>query len=291
MTALGDRPVTELRSVDISRFLRSLDKTGISPRTINKQRQVLSAIFNYARREDTYSLAANPVSATDKRRELPAAALDFFEPDEIEQLAKAAADGRHRKPAIGRGGLMDLGDDEVAARCDEDAQDAEMIRVLAHTGLRIGEALTLRWSDVDIEHRRLIVQRALSHNVEGPTKGWQVRYVPLANPARDALERLLARIDFTGRDDYVFCNRLGGRLDGSAFRRRFHAARDAAGLRTIKLHGLRHGAGSLIARETDAVFVQHFLGHAKMATTERYMHAKARHEDVEKLNRAFGVQR
>jgi len=87
----------------------------------------------------------------------------------------------------------------------------------------------------------------------------------------------------------VFCNRFGRRLDASAFRRRHHAARKAAGLRMVKLHGLRHGAGSLIARETDAVFVQHFFGHAKLATTERYMHAKARHEDIEKLNRAFGA--
>lgn len=45
----------------------------------------------------------------------------------------------------------------------------------------------------------------------------------------------------------------------------------------------------LVARETDAVFVQHFRGHAKLSTTERYMHAKARHEDVERLNRAFGA--
>jgi integrase len=88
----------------------------------------------------------------------------------------------------------------------------------------------------------------------------------------------------------VFCNRLGGRLDASALRRRYHAARKAAGLRYVKLHGLRHGAGGLVARHTDAVFVQHFLGHANMATTERYMHAKVRLEDVERLNQAFGVR-
>ncbi len=57
----------------------------------------------------------------------------------------------------------------------------------------------------------------------------------------------------------------------------------------MKLHGLRHGARSLVARHTDAVFVQHFLGHAKLATTERYMHAKARAEDIDKLNLAFGI--
>jgi integrase len=279
MGAFGDKAAPAITTTDVSRFLRGLDRAGVSPRTVNKHRQVLSAIFGYATREDTFSLAANPVSATDKRREPPAAALDFFEPEEIEDLARAAAEGTHRKPPVGRGGkLMDLDADEIATRCEEDAQDAELFRVLAYTGLRIGEALALQWGDADLPNRRLIVQRAVSGTVEGPTKGWQVRYVPLADPAHDALERLRAREEFIQREDYVFCSRLGGRLDASAVRRRYHAARQAAGLRHVKLHGLRHGAGSLVARHTDAVFVQHFLGHAKLATTERYMHAKARRE-------------
>ena len=97
------------------------------------------------------------------------------------------------------------------------------------------------------------------------------------------------RGDFTERDDYVFCSRLGPgwtarRCDADTTP---HVRRLAYG--KVKLHGLRHGAGSLVARETDAVFVQHFLGHAKLSTTERYMHAKARGEDVDRLNRAFGV--
>lgn len=288
MAALGDKPIDTITVRQISALLREFDKTGVSTRTVNKKRQVLSSIFNYARREDTYQLARNPVSATDKRREPPAAALDFFEPHEIETLARTFSDGAHRAPAYGRGGgVMDLGDDEIAARCDEDAQDAEMLRVLAYTGVRVGEAVGLKWSDVDFDHHRLIVQRSVSGDVEGPTKSWQVRYVPLAEPAHQALRRLAVRADFTSRDDYVFVNRLGRRVEPSAYRRRFHRARQAAGLRHMKLHGLRHGAGSLIARETDAVFVQHFLGHAKLATTERYMHAKARHEDIERINRAF----
>jgi hypothetical protein len=43
-------------------------------------------------------------------------------------------------------------------------------------------------------------------------------------------------------------------------------------------------------RPPDAVFVKGFLGHSKLATTERHMHAKARPEDVERLNQAFGVR-
>jgi integrase len=112
---------------------------------------------------------------------------------------------------------------------------------------------------------------------------------PARRPGTRRARTSHARGDFTQRDDYVCCGPLGGRLDASALRRRYHAARKAAGLRHVKLHGLRHGAGSLVARHTDAVFVQHLLGYAKLATTERYTHAKARREDIERLNLAFGV--
>ena len=49
-------------------------------------------------------------------------------------------------------------DDERAARAVEDAQGAELFRVLAYTGLRLGEAVALRWADVDFTGRRLIVR-------------------------------------------------------------------------------------------------------------------------------------
>ncbi len=172
-------------------------------------------------------------------------------------------------------------------RAWEDRQDGELYRVAAYTGMRLGELLALRWEDVDLNMRRVIVHRAVSAGIEGPTKSWQARALPLADIAARALARLAERGDYTGRDDYVFCSRLGRRLDGSAVRRRYTAARAAAGLRPLRFHALRHAAGSLVAREAGAHFVQSFLGHSRLSTTERYLHAKARPQDVDTLNRAF----
>ena len=84
---------------DISRFLRSLDAEGLTARNVNKYRQVLSAIFTYACRADTLALGANPVDGTDKRREDPPAALDYYEVEEVEALARACERGQHRVPA------------------------------------------------------------------------------------------------------------------------------------------------------------------------------------------------
>jgi hypothetical protein len=49
--------------------------------------------------------------------------------------------------------------------------------------MRLGELLALRWEDVDLDGHRVIVHRAVSANVEGPTKSWQARTLPLADPA------------------------------------------------------------------------------------------------------------
>jgi integrase len=282
LATLGDRPIAKITTKEISSFLRSLDGAGMSARSVNKHRQVLSAIFNYARREDTHAIPLNPVEGTTKRREAPPAVIDFYEPEEVEALADAAAAGLHRGPQP-----ANLEPEEIAWRAREDAQDAELFRLAAYTGLRLGELLALRWEDVNLDVRRMVVHRAVSAGVEGPTKGWQARFLPIADPAADALTRLQARGDYTGREDYVFCSRLGRRLDPSAIRRRYKAARDAARLRALKFHALRHGAGSLIARHADARFVQDFLGHSRITTTERYMHAKARPEDLERVNLAF----
>jgi len=282
MRALGDKRIGEVTTRDVASFLRGLDRAPMSSRQVNSYRQVLSAMLAYACREDTYALARNPVSATNKRREMPAAVLDFYEPEEIEALARTAAAGEHRQASV-----VKLSDDELKWREWEDRQDAELYRVAAYTGLRMGELLVLRWEDIDLDARRTIVHRAVSANVEGPTKSWQARVVALADPATMALARVASRGDYTARDDYVFCSRLGRRLDGSALRRRFGRATEAAGLRRLTFHSLRHVAGSLVAREASAHFVQAFLGHSRLSTTERYLHAKSRVQDVETLNRAF----
>jgi integrase len=170
----------------------------------------------------------------------------------------------------------------------EDVQDAELVRVAAYAGLRLGELLALRWRDVDFAGHALTVGRAMSAGVESSTKSGRVRRVPMPDQAAGALDRLSKRDDYTGPGELVFCNALGRPLDGSALRRRFKRARDAAKLRPLRFHDLRHTYGSLLAAAgVDLVTIQSAMGHSALATTGRYLHAKPATEIAEVLTRAF----
>lgn len=285
MAALGDRPAREVTTREVEDLLRLVSSTGVAPRTVNKVRQLVCAIFNYGTRPSTFGLLVNPATHADRRSEPERGPLNFYSPEQIEELAQSLAAGAHRdqsRPA--------LSPDELEARAREDVQDAEIVRVAAYAGLRRGELVALRWRDVDFSGRKIIVRRALSGDSElRSTKSRRAREVPLPDQVAAALDRLSRRGEFTLSDDYVFANRFGRRLDPSALRRRFERARDAAGLEPLRFHDLRHTYGSLlVAGGIDLASVKAAMGHARITTTERYLHARPAAELADRFTRALG---
>lgn len=303
MAHLGDLAAAMITARDVDALLTTVSKAGGSARSVNKHREMVSAIFNYGMKATAFALPANPAAHTDKRKEPQPGALVFYTPEEVEALARAFADGRHRRAQDERvvGDGQDSGvaaganknlQDRVAADvlAAQDAQDAELVRVAAYAGLRQGELLALRWGDVDFAGHALTVARALSLGIESSTKSGRVRRVPLPDQAAAALDRLSRREDFTSPDDLVFCNVLGRNLDGSAVRKRFKRARDAAGLRPLRFHELRHTYGSLLAAAgIDLVTIQAVMGHSALSTTSRYLHARPASEHAEAFTRAFAA--
>lgn len=302
MAALGDMPARSITTRDVEDLLRGVaapkakrvvgengNETSVmvkvASRTVNIHRQLVCAIFNYGARPSTYALPSNPAKFADRRREPEASPVAFYSPEQIEALARALASGAHRDPSA-----SNVGEAELAARAAEDARDAELIRVAAYTGLRRGELMALRWGDVDFPGHKLTVRRALSGAAEASsTKSRKPREVPLPDQAAGALDRLSRHSEFVGADQYVFANRLGRRLDPSSLRRRFERARDAAGLEPLRFHELRHTYGSLlVAAGVDLQSVKAAMGHARLTTTERYLHARPATEQAERFTRAFG---
>lgn len=285
--AFGDRDMRDVKAQEVEAFLAGLEKDGMTLRNVNKHRQVLSTIWNYAGRHDTYELDANPAAQTEKRREPLPAVLEYYEPHEVELLAQTIASGRWRSSTLNHS------DDEIEMQAIDDARDAEAFRLLLFSGLRLGELRALRWGSVDVEGRALFVWSGFSAGEEVDPKGRARRWTPLATEAVLALERHRGRsgTEFTSDKDFVFCGRFGEALDDSAFRRRYKAAREKAGLREVKLHGLRHAAGSIFARKATGVEVRDFLGHAKLSTTDRHVSARMSPEALARLDEAFASPR
>jgi integrase len=284
MTALGDRAAAAVTTRDVNRLLLQIAERGVSPRTVNRYRQLVCAIYSYGCRESTFALPQNPAIAADRRREPEPSRLNYYSPEEVEALARALAAGLHRDP-----NAPAISQEEADARAAEDRQDAELVRVAAYAGLRRDELVALRWRDVDFGLRKLVVSRSVSADIEPTsTKSRRTRDVPLPDQAAGALDRLSQRGDYTCPDDYVFTNRLGRRLDGSAVRRRVDRVRDRIALRTLRFHDLRHTYGSLlVAGGIDLASVKAATGHSRITTTERYLHARSAGEMADKFTRAL----
>jgi integrase len=65
MRACADRPIAKITSAEIERFLRGLDREGLTGRNVNANRQLLANVFEYATRPDAFALPSNPVREED----------------------------------------------------------------------------------------------------------------------------------------------------------------------------------------------------------------------------------
>ena len=162
----------------------------------------------------------------------------------------------------------------------------EEIETLA--GLRRGELVALKWRDVDLGARKLVVRRSISDMQEmTSTKSRRSREVPIPDQAEAAFRRLQSRVDFTSPDDYVFVNRLGRSPTPQPYAAA-RTARNAAGLEPLRFHDLRHTYRSLlVAGGIDLVSVKAAMGHSHISTTGRYLHARPAADQADRFTRAL----
>lgn len=130
------------------------------------------------------------------------------------------------------------------------------IRLLALTGLRRGEVLSLQWRDVDLERGFL----TLRDTKTGP------RSTPLSGPAVEVLAGLERQPD----NAHCFPGRLAGQhlVD---LQKPWRKVRKLAGLEGLRIHDLRHGLASVgLGAGLPLAAVGKLLGHRSAATTSRY---------------------
>jgi len=153
----------------------------------------------------------------------------------------------------------------------DDIQVSHLMKLALFTGMRKGELLKLKWSDLDYDSGLILIRSP---------KGKKSVYIPMNQQARATLEGH-PRIG-----EHVFVNSKGKPF--KEIRKRVDAIKTAAGLPKgfRPLHGLRHVYASLLASsgQVDIYTLQRLLTHKSTTTTQRYAHIMD-----QALKRASGV--
>lgn len=182
----------------------------------------------------------------------------------------------------------------LAGTCDDRHGTAYL--VLATTGLRRGEALGLRWRDLDLDAGCAAIRQTVIAVHHVPSRGTPKtakgrRTVTLdkgtvvalrEHRKAQAVERLAMGAGWTN-NDLVFCRVDGTLLHPERFSKSFKDAVKQLGLPTIRLHDLRHGWATMaLSAGVHPKVVQERLGHANIGITlDTYSHVTGSlHDDA-----------
>jgi integrase/recombinase XerC len=242
----GDEVVTgEINADDIRAYLGDQMKRQLRPATVQRRLFAIKAFFRWREQAIGAQSPARAIRSPRSERRLPA----VLQQDEVRRLIEADPQG-----------LM-------PARL----RDRAIMETLYSSGLRVSELCGLDWRDIDEDIGTVMVRQG---------KGNKDRLVPIGEPALAALANWRRAMPVAWEPKGpVITNLRGGRLTTRAVEAMLARRIQAAGLRTpITPHGLRHCfATHMLNNGADLRSIQEMLGHASLATTQRYTHLNVTH--------------
>jgi integrase len=249
---VGRVKLAKLRPDHIRRFYRSMLDAGKATRTVQYAHTLL-------------------------KRALAQAVMDGLIP---RNAAEAV-----RPPKLKRDEIQPLNADQVRALLDaSDERSCALYTVAVRTGMRPGEILALRWSDVDLKAGTAQINRALSEGEFSTPKTPRSRRRISLSPATVAalkahrkrqLEEMMRKAGLWQDYGLVFPSSVGTPKSQRNLNREFKNAAKRAGLPDhFKLYDLRHTCATLLlSRNVHPKYVQELLGHASIALTlDTYSH-------------------
>jgi integrase/recombinase XerC len=235
----GRAGLAAIAHTDIRAFLAAERTRGLSARSLKRRLSAVRSFYHWLGEAEGIEAAAVFAARSPKApRRLPRP----LTPD----AAQAVIDDADMADAP----------DWIAAR------DAAALTLLWACGLRMSEALSLRWADAPLPE---------TLRIHG--KGGKERLVPVLPAARDAVEAYRRLCPWRpGGAEALFLGARGGPLDGRMLRAAMQRARARLGLpATATPHALRHSfATHLLAAGGDLRTIQALLGHASLSSTQIY---------------------
>ncbi|MHB1543730.1 MAG: tyrosine-type recombinase/integrase [Gammaproteobacteria bacterium] len=222
--------LSRLTGKDVADYIRWRQGTGVAAATVHHDLRRISHLYTVARSSWGMSYLVNPVPlAKTARPKLPPGRERRLAPGEEERLLEAAS------PQLGA-----------------------VIRFALATAMRQGEIASLRWGEVDLKRRSLILGAA-------GTKNRTTRSVPLSPAALDVLKTIPRRIDGS-----VFG------MSGNAIRLAWERVLRKTGITGLTFHDLRHEAISRLFEDTDLdiMEIRAISGHKTLQMLTRYTHLR-----------------
>jgi integrase len=251
LPVFGNLKVTEINKRTIKTFLLQKAGQGYSKSFCNQLKNVISGVLNIPVEDEI--ILANPALHLGKGflkengSKKPIAALDS---DELKQLLDYVQ--RHFPG------------------------DYPLFLLLARTGMRISEALGLKWTDFDFNERSIKISRGLYRNRISTPKNDKTRVVDMSKQLAETLKvhetnskRKGLRLGLGEAPEYVFTSLRGAFINPDVWRRDvFEKAIKKSGVKRIKIHGLRHTYATLrISKGDNVADVSKQLGHHSVKFT------------------------
>ena len=239
--AAGLADLQALAAADFRAWLAARAATGLQRTSTARALSTLRGFFRWLKRR---GLADNPALACLRTPKLPKAVPKALTAAEAEEVVATVAE---------------LSDDDWIGK-----RDAAVLLLLYGCGLRIGEALGLTRGMAPRRGQEALV-------VTG--KGNKQRMVPLLPVVTAAIDDYLAACPFAQQKDApLFLGTRGGPLTARRVQQRMQDLRPLLGLpESATPHALRHSfATHLLAGGGDLRAIQELLGHASLASTQRY---------------------
>jgi integrase len=220
----------------------------VKPATVNKEYSTLRHMLKCA--VDWGYITHNPATGVKELKE-PPGRIRYLTPDEFQRLLSAA-------------GPEFFADNTYNAGRTPSSLLAIYLRPIvtlgAHTGLRRGELLSLRWSHVDFKEQRIIIEQ---------TKNNERKIAYLSDAALEALRCIPRNL----HADLLFPG-----ITPSQLSRAFERACKRASIEDFRFHDLRHTFASCLVMGGENIrTVQTLLGHKDLRMTMRYTHLSPEH--------------